>query len=358
MKKLKLLFLFVAISFATLYSCTDNDSVQNEVVTEKSFSLRTVLNELKKSNNIAGRSANDTIVNDSIPLCFEFVYPLNLAYNNGTVVSVASMDGIIELLSNETESLYIEGIEFPFQVTLAAADSATPITISNESDFEALVASCGYETYEDYVTTGFCYEFIYPFSIVNQDGNTVVIDNESELFDVITSSTENDIYELLFPLSVTYEGATVVINDIYELFEMDNNCGESSDPCVCTEEYAPVCVATPIGEIIEFPNACHAECAGFTSADFVDCGSSSGFAFAGLGTCFTIQYPVQVQSGGALVTVNDDNELFSYYNPATGNLPINYPITIHTIATPTTPSVSYSIASEEALANLAATICN
>lgn len=354
MKKLKVLFLFAAISLATLYSCTDGDSIENEVVTKKSFSLRTVLNELKKSNNIAGRSA---ATEDAF--CFEFVFPLNLSYNDGTVVTVSSMDGIIDLLSNETPSLYIEGIAFPFQVTLATADSATPITISNESDFEALIEGCGYETYEDYVTTGFCYEFVYPFSIINQDGNTIVIDSEEELFNMISSSDENDIYELVFPLSVTYEGATVVINDIYELFEMDNNCGVSSDPCICTEEYAPVCVATPTGEIIQFPNACHAECAGFTSADFVDCDSSgSGSGFDGLGTCFIIQYPVQVQSGGALVTVNDDNELFSYINPATGELPINYPIVITSIATLTSPSVSYTVASEEALVNVTAEICN
>lgn len=354
MKKLKVLFLFAAISLATLYSCTNGDSIENEVVTEKSFSLRTVLNELKKANNIAGRSATT----ETDVFCFEFVFPLNLSYNNGTVVSVSSMDGIIDLLSSETPSLYIEGIAFPFQVTLAAADSATPITISNEADFEALISSCGFETYEDYVTTGFCYEFVYPFSIIDQDGNTISIDSESELFDVITSSDENDIYELVFPLSVTYEGATVVINDIYELFEMDNNCGDSSDPCICTEEYAPVCVATPTGEIIEFPNTCHAECAGFTSADFVDCNPSSGSGLDGLGTCFIIQYPIQVQFGGALVTVNDDNELFDYLNSPAGGASINYPIVISSIATLTSPSMTFTVANEEAFANITATICN
>lgn len=355
MKKLKVLFLFTAISLATLYSCTDGDSIQNEAVTKKSFSLRTVLNELKKANNIAGRSeATETDV-----FCFEFVFPLNLSYNDGTVVSVSSMDGIVDLLTNETESLYIEGIAFPFQVTLATADSATPITISNEADFEVLIASCGFETYEDYVSTGFCYDYVYPFSVINQDGETVVIDSESELFDVIASSDENDIYELVFPLSVTYEGATVVINDIYELFEMDNNCGESSEPCICTEEYAPVCVATATGEIIQFPNSCHAECAGFTSADFVDCDSSgSGSGFDGLGTCYTIQYPVQVMSGGALVTVNDDEGLIEFLNSPAGGATINYPIVISSIATPTTPSVSYTVVSEEALANITAEICN
>lgn len=355
MKKIKLLLLLVAISLATLYSCTDSDSVENEVVTEKSFSLRSVLNELKKSNDITGRSTNDSIATD---LCFEFVYPLNLAYNNGTVVSVASMDGIIALLSNETESLYIEGIAFPFQVILATADTATSITIANEAAFESLIESCGFETYEDYVTTGFCYEFVYPFSIVNQNGTTVVIDTEAELFDIISSSDENDIYELLFPLSVTYEGTTVVINDIYELFEMDNNCGESSEPCICTEQYDPVCVETPTGEIIEFPNACLAECAGFTSSDFVDCETSSDSDLDGLGECFTIQYPIQVQSGGVLVTVNNDQELFNSANPTTGELQINYPITIISMATATTPSQYYSVVSEIALVELLATICN
>lgn len=354
MKKLKILFLFTAISLATLYSCTDNDSVQNEVETKKSFSLRTTLNELKKANNISGKNAETTPAD---PFCFEFVFPLNLSYNNGTVVSVSSINGILDLLVNETATLYIEGIAFPFQVNVATADSANPLTINNEADFEALIESCGFENYEDYVATGICYDFVYPYSIVNQAGDTIVINSEAELFAEVSTTTGNDIYDLVFPISVTYQGQTVVLNTVYDLVDMDNNCVTSSEPCDCDFIYAPVCVATTTG-IVEFPNACIAECEGFTAADFVNCTASPGPGFDGLGTCFTIQYPVQVEYQGALVTVNNDNELFSYANTTTGELPINYPITIISMATPTTPSQTYTISSEAALIDVTATICN
>lgn len=354
MKKLKILFLFTAISLATLYSCTDNDSVKNEVETKKSFSLRTTLNELKKANNISGKNTANTPAD---PFCFEFVFPLNLSYNNGTVVSVSSLNGILDLLINETATQYIEGIEFPFQVNVATADSANPLTINNEADFEALIESCGFENYEDYVATGICYDFVYPYSIVNQAGDTIVINSEAELFEAVSTTVGNDIYELVFPISVTYQGQTVVLNSVYDLVDMDNNCVTSTDPCDCDLIYAPVCVATTIG-IVEFPNACIAACEGFTAADFVDCTASPGPGFDGLGTCFTIQYPVQVQYQGALVTVNNDNELFSYANTTTGELPINYPITIISSATPTTPSQTYTISSEAALIDVTATICN
>lgn len=356
MKKLKILFLFTAISLATLYSCTDNDSVKNEVETKKSFSLRTALNEFKKVNNIAGKNTA-TATTPANPFCFEFVYPLNLSYNNGTVVSVTSIDGLIELVSNESATLYIDGIAFPFQVNVATADSATPLTINNEADFEALIESCGFENYEDYVATGTCYDFVYPYSIVNQAGDTIVIDSEAELFEVVSASAGNDIFELVFPISVTYEGQIVVLNTVYDLFDMDNNCVSSTEPCDCDLIYAPVCVATAAG-IVEFPNACIAACEGFTAADFVDCGSSTNPGFDGLSECFTIQYPIQVQSGGAIVTVNNDNELFNSANPATGELQINYPITIISVATPTTPSQSYTVASDDALIEITSTICN
>lgn len=353
MKKLKILFLFTAISLATLYSCTDNDSVKNEVETQESFSLRTTLNELKKANNISGKSAS-TATTPADPFCFEFVYPLNLSYNNGTVVSVSSLDGILDLLVNENATQYIEGIAFPFQVNLATADSPTPLTITNEADFEALLETCGMETYSDYVTTGICYQYAYPLSYINQNGDTIVAQSESELFESFANG--NGIIELAFPLNVVYEGQTVEINNLYELFEMDNNCATNS--CDCNENYAPVCVMTTDGSIVQFPNACIAECAGFILAtDFVDC-STSGSGFDGLGTCFTIQYPIQVQYQGALVTVNNDNELFSYASTTTGALPINYPITIISVATPTMPSVNYTVFNEDALITITSTICN
>lgn len=49
------------------------------------------------------------------------------------------------------------------------------------------------------------------------------------------------------------------------------------EPCICPDIYDPVCVINPDGELIEFDNACFAECEGYTPEEFVDCA---------LGECF------------------------------------------------------------------------
>lgn len=49
---------------------------------------------------------------------------------------------------------------------------------------------------------------------------------------------------------------------------------EVYDVCICTQDYDPVCVATPNGGVITYPNPCFAMCDGFTSDDFVDCGNN------------------------------------------------------------------------------------
>ncbi|MEL7221912.1 MAG: Kazal-type serine protease inhibitor domain-containing protein, partial [Bacteroidota bacterium] len=57
--------------------------------------------------------------------------------------------------------------------------------------------------------------------------------------------------------------------DFVECEEWDG--GEGTD-CDCFFDFNPVCVSDEFGEIHPFPNACFAECEGFTTEDFVDCG--------------------------------------------------------------------------------------
>ncbi len=335
----------MAISAVTFYSCNDNEAAENQVETKKSFSLRMVLNEIKKENYMTGRSTST----ESAGLCFEFVFPLNLSFNNGTVVSVASMDEIVTILANENENTYINGIAFPFQVTTAVSNGTSTVIINNESDFADLIQSCGMENYGNYVTSGMCYEYTFPLSYINQDGATIVSQNEQELFESFQNG--NVLVELAFPVYVIYDGQTMTIDNLYELFEMDNNCNSNS--CICTQEYAPVCVMSPDGSILHFPNACYAECGGYSSADFVSCTTNNQQGFDGLGTCFTVDYPIEVQYQGAVISVYSDSELLTYLNTLSGAT-INYPIVIHHA----TSSMMFTIESEEGLNNVVSQLCN
>lgn len=259
MKKIKLLWLFVSILAVIIVSCsTSNESID----TQKSSALRIFLNEFKTTNNISGRS----MTNDST-MCFEFVYPLTFSYNDGTTVSVNSETELVNILENETSTLYIDGIAFPFD--LLVSGSTTPVTITTEAEFWEVIDTCDIDTYDDYIVSGPCYSFVYPFSLLNNNNQTVSINNEQELYGLFQNSNDtNYIVNFVYPFSVTYNNATVQINNEYEFAQMNNNCTYSN--CNCPTVIDPVCVYVS-GVVIQFPNACLAECAGYTAADFVTC---------------------------------------------------------------------------------------
>lgn len=346
MKKIKLLFLITTIVLGVFYSCSDDNSVGNDQNVQKSIGLRTVLNNIKKASNSAGRSSQTTSLQSAI-VGFDFVYPITLSYNNGTVITVASFNGLIEVLANENENLYIEGISFPFQVVLTS-DGST-VTVDNEDEFWDLIDTLNIETMDDFVFSSLCFDFVYPFSLVTQNNQTIVIANQSELLALFTNpNTETIILDFVYPFSVISNNQTVVINDAYEFFELNSDCLPTV--CICPTDYNPVCVQTANG-IEEFSNACYAECAGYTAADFVNCNPNTGSGFDQLGSCFTIQYPIQVQFQGALITVNNDSEFNSYLN---SGATVNYPIVINAIAQP----ITLTVASEQGLLDVTSQICN
>ncbi len=393
MKKIKLLVLLLTVAVAGFYSCTDNNPVENEVVTSKSIALRTTLNELRKGNNI-----NNGKLNKDQILCFQFVYPITLSYNDGTVITVSSYQGLLDVLTNESNNLYIDSIAFPFDVQAEGVVT----TINNEAEFYALIEDCNFQTVNDCVFDIACYDIVFPIQIINANNETQTIADEAQLLQLLSNPNQTNSYQLniVFPISVIQNNQTMVIHDLYEFFDLNNNC--DGNGCVCQEIYAPVCVQTANG-IVQFSNACHAECAGYTANDFVDCNSTSpcncptdinpvcvqtatgivqfdnaclaqcqGYTandFVScnpapthtfgqlLGTCFNVAYPVEVQNGGMIITIHNDGELLQYWWPNQSYFPaLNYPITI-SFATPT-GNETVIIANEAAFESVLASHCN
>jgi hypothetical protein len=322
-------------------------------------------------------------------------------------------------LSSENQNLYVEGIGFPFEVQ----QEGVLTTIGTEDEFNLLLDGCDFYTADESIYVFDCYEVVYPFSIVNQDNETVVIANESELYMLFASPNSNQedyIVAFVYPLTFTQNGQSVSVNDLYGLLELLATCSTTSD-CVCTLEYAPVCVQTANG-IVEYTNFCFAQCNGFTQNDLVSCGTvceisnltvSAGACnsdgtysltidfdlvsapsiqfevyngsgdlvgnyllsdlpytitnYVGvaasadyltvklssnsdceatqqwavpdcngtplnfnqlLGACFEMQYPLQVQYQGGLVTVNNDGELLQYQTVISEIPAINYPVNV------------------------------
>ena len=126
----------------------------------------------------------------------------------------------------------------------------------------------------------FCFEFIYPLSLSYNNEVIVTVNSAEELVNVIiNSSQELYITGVVFPFDVTLydiESNELIVQTINNEEEFSNliaNC-YFNDPCICTEEYDPVCVEIIANDsliVITFPNSCYAFCEGFTESDLVNC---------------------------------------------------------------------------------------
>ncbi len=151
--------LFMALFFI---SC-DKDSTETDETSapEQSQSVKILTEYIREiygsTNNLASRSAVKSPEIDLSDLlkydfCFNFVYPVTLSYNNGTTVVVNGDDQLLTIAQSMTDSLYINGIQFPFDVILS---DGTSRSIQNETQFEEVMHACdtdgdGSPNYEDY----------------------------------------------------------------------------------------------------------------------------------------------------------------------------------------------------------------
>ena len=196
MKTIKLLVFFTMLSAVFYTSCSDNESIENQAITQDSAALRVMINDMKRTNNVAGRMA---VESESMP--FDFVYPINVSFNNGTVVTVTSFDGLIELLASENSDLYISGIEFPFQVVVGLDN--TIITINDETEFWEVIEDMEIATYDTYVFSDACFELAYPISFVTSNDQIVTVASQEALFELFSDPNQiNVIYDFVYPFNV------------------------------------------------------------------------------------------------------------------------------------------------------------
>ena len=283
MKNLKLLFYGVLISLVTLTSCTNNDDV-NVPDPQESATMQTTLENLRTLYNENGEAIDEMnpTGNQLFDFCFEFVYPIELIYNNGSTVTVNSLEELIEVLINSTEELYIVGIEFPFDVEIynPNTNEVEILTITNEEEFAALLESC------DFGDSCDCTDEYEPVCVeIEVNGETLIITFPNACYAECEGFTEDQYFECDedgCDCDDEYNPVCVESPD-GGIIEFDNECEAlcegftpndfvdcENDGCDCPNEYDPVCVETA-GGIIEFINACYAECEGFTEEDFVDC---------------------------------------------------------------------------------------
>jgi hypothetical protein len=283
MKKIILFFSAVVVLSLFTFSCSNDSKTDPALETTVSPSLRIALTRIINNASPVARpiAARDGEDDTTSGLCFDFVYPITLSYNTGTSVVVNSLDEIITLLQTESSTAYLNGIAFPFQIQPSNGDPV--ITIANEAGFETLNLNCGDDYYfDDDIVETECYEFQFPFSVINNINQVFEVVNLASFYNLLENPTSGNIVDFVYPINLTLDGQTVVINNQYDFTQVLFMCygndgedpseggGDSDDNCNCTTDYNPVCVMDD-GVVVTFSNACVAICEGYNESEFINC---------------------------------------------------------------------------------------
>ncbi len=165
----------------------------------------------------------------------------------------------------------------------------------------------------------YCFNFQLPVTLSYNNGATVVINDFNDLVRVLIGMNDQlYINGIVFPFNVeVYDEATdaVVVQTIHNENEFEtliNSCNFDGEDCVCTDDYAPVCVEISVNgqeSIVQYPNACEAACDGFTQNDFVNCDSNSDPTGGDGDDCFEFIYPISITSyAGDTYVIESDTE--------------------------------------------------
>jgi len=225
MKKLFLLLLLIPF-----LSCEgDTMEISEKLTIEKSASLRFNIQMIRKIKDlISFKNSNDHKITRKVPLelCFDFEYPVTIQYNDDSTVSVTSFSYFTQLILTETQDLHMTGIGFPFNII--KSDNSKQL-ITNETEFENLIESCGYGTlYFDEIKNVYesCFIFNYPISVIINDTNyTFSSENDAVLLAAAFSQKVIN-FNFIYPFTIKYTSNNQNANvpDFYTFTSIISNC--------------------------------------------------------------------------------------------------------------------------------------
>jgi hypothetical protein len=201
----------------------------------------------------------DNIMDDSN--CFSVNLPVTIIVNDITVTINTLEDlALIEDIFNEFDS-DDDILEFLFPITIILNDYEE-IVIENENQLEAFIEAC-VDNEDDVIE---CVDFHYPisFSIYNTEFqviDTVVIESDEQLYEFLENlQNENDqvvLASLNFPVTMVYtNGNTVEVHNNAELeaviHDAEEACDDDNEEDDCTKEHVDAYLTECHWNIVNF----------------------------------------------------------------------------------------------------------
>ncbi|MFC4632432.1 hypothetical protein ACFO3O_00825 [Dokdonia ponticola] len=178
--------------------------------------------------------SNDNILDNAN--CISIQLPVTVIVDGLEIIidSEADLD-VIEAIFDEFDD-DIDELDFVFPITIILSDF-TEITITNVQELQSFIDECSGENESDDDIE--CIDFQYPITYAVFDQNnelieTVTITNDQEHYEFIDNLEDSDIVSINFPLTlILSDGNTVTVNNISQLEDAIENaiddCDEDDD---------------------------------------------------------------------------------------------------------------------------------
>lgn len=201
------IFYFVAFLFLGLNSCQKEEAVAT--TTPQGLTKASVLSSLV-SRVAQYPTAKDNILDGQD--CFGVVLPVSLTVN-GTAVTVNTTDDyqtvrtIINQYSNDDDIVH-----FSFPITIKYKNYQQVI-VTNQEQYLGIVAACAPNSSFCEIE---CIDFNYPivinaYNIATQTPTTITITSNTQLYNFVQGLTTDEIYSIVYPLSMTKSNSEVVV---------------------------------------------------------------------------------------------------------------------------------------------------
>lgn len=233
MKTLNPLLVILVLTLLFFTSCRTEDDAFIDPPVEEALAANSVLADLLSRTSQNDGSFDNIIDNAS---CFSIQLPVTVIVN-GTEVIVNSdsdyeiIEDLFDIDNDDTDTL-----EISYPITVVFEDYSTAV-VNTDSELLALAVQCPEENSNDDDIE--CIDFQYPItaSIFNDNNDlieTLVINNDNELYEFVDDLDDFAAVTISFPITVIFpDGSTLTIDDIEQLAlvieDADDSCDEDDD---------------------------------------------------------------------------------------------------------------------------------
>ena len=229
MKNLKLITTVFLTALLSFTSC------QDEIDNETGDNPNTNAADSQTASNLKRASMYDGSYDDFLDgtSCSSLILPVTATVNNMqvTIVSEADYQLVIDILGIFNTDIDTVTLQFPVTVALS---NYTQVVVANQGEYDAIINACqqAETAAQDAIS---CIEIDFPITILtynlslDQTGS-VVIENEEQLFNYINSLSEDELFTVNYPITITGAGeATAVISSDAGLQASVQDCVDEED---------------------------------------------------------------------------------------------------------------------------------